>query len=102
MTDIQALQQSYNTLYSALRNYIWPMTTIEIIADLELEIYKAFPNLKTLDILCNKLFQSITDVISEDEELKAAYTELHRLVMSSSDTYVVMNKVNEVITDENI
>ena len=70
MISSKQLQNSYNRLYKCLREYIWPSDIISCIADLEIETYKAFPDLKCVRDSYNRLKFNCLRYIDDDEDMK--------------------------------
>ena len=45
MISAKQIQNAYVDLYEKLREYIWPAHVVSKIADLEISVYRAFPDL---------------------------------------------------------
>lgn len=84
MLNAKLLQNSYNKLYTSLRQYIWPMHVVDMIADLEVSIYKVFPDLLEVRNHYNRLKVECLRYISDDEDMKAKFEDF-REVLDSSD-----------------
>lgn len=54
------LQELYNNLYVHMRQYIWDVNVIDLLADIEIESYTAFPD---VDKLRSKLTQLRSSVL---------------------------------------
>ena len=87
MISAKQLQITYNRLYKCLREYVWPANIVSYIADLEIETYKAFPDLKELRNRYNKLKLECFKYIDDDEDLKAAFEDYREVLDSSSILY---------------
>lgn len=91
------LQNKYQTIYSAISNYLWPIDVVEHIADFEIACYSAFPDMinvrRTFDILKS----DVTDVIREDSELSDAFDQFDKFISDNTETYLPLRKVNEVV-----
>jgi hypothetical protein len=87
----------YNKLYICARNYIWNYYQVETLADLEIAIYKACPNIVEIRSALTRFYLACLDVIREDEEFKKAYEALNELLDSDDQIYTMLNKVGEVL-----
>ena len=96
MINAKQLQNSYNRLYKCLREYIWPSYIISYIADLEIETYKAFPDLECVRDSYNKLKFNCFKYIDDDEYMKEAFEDFREVLDSSSTLYSKLNSREEV------
>lgn len=48
MTSTSEYQILYNDLYEAMRRYIWDLDVVVALADVEIECYKRFPDIRAL------------------------------------------------------
>ena len=97
--DIQA---AYNYLYECMRNYIWDVDVIEILANIEVTSYDAFVDRDKLAKLLDSLYREIKDCFEDDEDFETAYTEFKDIVDGDDAQYVPLYKVNEVIVKEDV
>lgn len=74
MITLNDLNNAYIDLYSALREYIWDISTIELLAELETATYNRFADLDKVRHLFHnlKICISSTDVYKDDKELQDA------------------------------
>ena len=72
MKNAIELQNLYVKMYSQLRNYIWGLDTVEKIAEIEMQIYSAFPDCARLQKLFASLYDDVHPMFEEDEELEEA------------------------------
>lgn len=91
------LQNGYIDLYKQLREYIWDFNTVEILAELEISIFTAFPERDKVKSTLQSLKYQIKDQFEDNEDLKKAYESLEKLVESEDTFYGKIGKVNEVI-----
>lgn len=91
------LQNKYQTIYSAISNYLWPIDVVEHIADFEIACYSAFPDMVNVRRTFDILRRDLTDVIREDSELSDAFDQFNEFISDSTDTYLPLRKVNEVV-----
>ena len=85
-------------MYTHLRNYIWGFGTVEKLANLEIEVYSSFPDVKKVQSLFNSLYQDVREVCNEDEELATAVDTFKNLIESiDGDFYLKLDKVQEAI-----
>lgn len=87
----------YNKLYVCARNYIWNYYQVETLADLEVAIYKACPDIVEIRSALTRFYLACLDVIREDEEFKQAYEAMKDLIDSDKTIYTMLNKVEETL-----
>lgn len=91
MITSKELQNKYNTLYTCLRNYVWPMIVIESIADVEVDTYSSFPDLNILSSKLTKLENEVSRYLTDDEDLNSAFNEFHELLNSNDTLYAKLD-----------
>lgn len=91
------LEIAYTNLYRNLRNYIWEFSTVEKLVELEISIYKAFPDRDTIKNNLSSLYYDIKETLKEDEDLRDSYEKLKTIIESDETFYSKLDKVNEVI-----
>lgn len=97
MIGNKELQSKYNDMYIQLRNYIWDFNTIEALADVEIEVYTTFPNMKRLRSKFKALLIDIRDIYLEDGDLKKAVDTFKDFIESDEDSWARIKQVREVI-----
>lgn len=96
----QDYRNAYEKFYSAMRHYLWPYSTIEELAEVEVDIYTAFIDTVKLRADLSKLYSSIRDVCKDDDRLKDTYKSLSELLDTRDPSpYVRLLRVQE--TDPN-
>lgn len=100
MISYADIRVCYNKLYEEIRKYIWDFHTVEALADLEIACYQTCPDISNIRYCLSELHTHISSLFTEDEELQRAYEALHDLIYSEDEYYVKLNKVQEVIEDE--
>lgn len=98
MVDSLQLQSKYTKLYRTLIRYTWNFNTIQTLADFEVEVYTTFPDMQKLKSKLNQLKMCILPVYFNDEDIQSAYDDLEDTLNSSDETYVKLNRVQEVIS----
>ena len=93
MTNSAEIQNAYNKFYTQMRNYIWDFKTIDLLADLEIGIYRRFPNIEEVKRVLEKLRSKIDKVMVNDEDFQKAYDRLQKVL---SDTKVVFTLVRDI------
>jgi hypothetical protein len=88
----QIFRNLYIDLYSQLRNYLWDIETVQIIADLEIETHKAFPDVSLISTLTNRLKYYIMSTMSEDEDMKEAFDALQESLEENKDFVVFLRQ----------
>lgn len=100
MLNSNAIQVCYNDLYVALREYIWDISIVEKIADLEIAAYQKFPDVEVVKRKLNYLKYAVYNTIRDDEELSDAFEKFEELLDSKDalDLYSNIDKPQEVIS----
>ena len=93
MTNSAEIQNAYNKFYTQMRNYIWDFKTIDLLADLEIGIYRRFPNVEEVKRVLEKLRSKIDKVMANDEDFQKAYDRLQKVL---SDTKVIFTLVRDI------
>jgi len=88
----QIFRNHYIDLYSHLRKYLWDIETVEIIADLEIETHKTFPDINLISTLTNRLKYYIMSTMSEDEELQEVFTALEQALEEQNEFVVFLRQ----------
>lgn len=107
MTKIssQDFRNTYEKFYDDVRQYLWPYTFVEDLADLEVEIYTTFIDPEKIEKTINKLRSPLNEVIedNDDENLKKSFKELQDLLseVKEGEQYSLIKRVEEVNPDEN-
>lgn len=97
MLSYNELQSAYVDLYTQLRKYIWDFKTVEHIADLEIAVYRTFPDIADVSQRFNELNIDIRSVSFEDEDLKSAVDAFKEVLHTDDILYARLNQVREVI-----
>lgn len=93
-----ALQYAYNKLYEQLRKYLWDMNVVQQIASLEIEVYRAIPDLSSARQRFGTLHTSIKDTAKEDEDLLSAVELFRKTLESASDICCKLEAVREEVS----
>jgi len=102
MISYADIQNSYNKLYKEVRKYLWDFPAVEALADLEIACYRTCQDLPEISQALDKFLLYAHDIQVEDEDLDKAVINFQKLINSDDTTYVKLNKVNEVISSEDI
>lgn len=97
MLNYVELQTCYVDLYTELRKYIWDFPTVEKLANLEISVYKTFPDIEEVRRHLVALTQDVKHVFNEDPELKLAIDKFTETIDSVDSTYAKLNQVTEVV-----
>ena len=92
------IQNEYQKLYTQVRRYLWSFDTVEMLAELEIACYQAFPSLDDVKVKFSKFKREIAEKANEDAELKEAITDFEDVINSESTLYLTLNKVREVVS----
>ena len=89
---------SYEKFYKEMRNYLWDVATLELLADIEVATYQSFIDLQDLDNKLRRLYQMIRPIAEDDEFLQEAYDNFYDLVQDNkkSNMYCSLYRVEEV------
>ena len=87
MLNAKLLQNSYDKLYTSLRKYIWPIHVVDMIADLEISIYKVFPDLLEVRNYYNRLKLECLRYIPDDEDMKSKFEDFREILESSDEVF---------------
>ena len=97
MLSYNELQSAYVDLYIQLRKYIWDFKTVEHIANLEIAVYRTFPDIADVSQRFNELNVDIRSVSFEDEDLKSAIDAFKEVLDKDGTLYAKLNQVREVV-----
>lgn len=97
MISARILQNSYQNMYEEVRRYVWDIDTVEVLAELEISIFSAFPNMAKVKKFAHKFESLAHEAMKKDKELSKAVTKLIELVDSESITYHNIYQVREVL-----
>lgn len=98
MINSITIQTEYQKLYAQVRRYLWPFDVVEILAELEIACYQAFPSVQDIRGKFSKLQRELSDTAKNDEELQKSLTDFENVINSDDTTYLTLNKVREVIS----
>lgn len=84
-TQIQSL---YNVLYEQIAKYIWPYSTIETLANLEVAVYTSFPDLNEISKDMHSLKLDLEQAAEDDEDLKNAIDEFEDLISKKQEIFI--------------
>lgn len=99
MINANELQSAYVELYKCLRGYIWDVEVVELIANVEVECYKSFPDLRKLSSYLKLLKNEVRYKLPEpNEALNSAFDEFDNILDSNSNTdlYASLKTFHEV------
>ena len=86
----------YEPFYDAMRLYLWPYDILELLGNIEVEIYTDFMDREKLSRDFAKLRNNIREVISEDDNLEKRANDLQELIDSEdTDSYYPITRVAE-------
>lgn len=97
MINVADLQNVYVNLYKQLRKYIWNFSVVEDIADLEISVYQACPNMTNVGMCFRQVRTDVYEVEREDEDLKKALDKFQEVLDSGTETFFKLTNVREVV-----
>lgn len=97
MLNPKELQNYYLTFYKQMRKYIWDYSTVDVLADIEVETFRAFPDVHKVRKLVTKLRSMIRDIIADDKDLHKAIDSFLDILDEGEESYSKINQVREVV-----
>lgn len=95
MINAKLLQNAYVKLYKELREFLWDMPVIELIAELEVATFTAFPDIEDISNKLKKLSQLGKSIIEEDNDLKLRIDEFEKLLEEQPTVYASLKTFKE-------
>ena len=100
MITQQDLARKYVKLYECVRQYIWPVETVQDLAELEVATYERFPEIEEIRKKFDVFYRDIQLECLEDEDLNREVKAFKDIIESDDKIYSKLIKVNEVQTYE--
>lgn len=87
LTPASQLQSCYKDFYVQFRKYLWDFDAINALAELEVELYRVFPDLEKARAKCQELKRNLSyhTVFEEDEELRGTFEELENEIQETDE-----------------
>lgn len=100
MVSSKQLQNLYNDLYKIIRERLWPISTIEALANLEISIYDAIPDLSEVQKFATVLEREVIHYSDKDEYQKNLLVTIKDIIdyIEDGPSYLKLISVTEVIT----
>lgn len=98
MINSEELQTAYTRLYKQLRKYTWDFCTVQLIADLEISVYRRIPNMSEIRSVFSKLRSAVQDIVRDDGEFQSEVDAFQARLDEDDEVYTKLNQVREVIT----
>lgn len=100
-SDIQA---KYEKLYTFLMNFLWEFSTVQALADLEISIFKRFPDQEEMRRCLQKLKADIAQTYNElakddEEDFKDAMNSLEKAIENFENPGCELYSVEEFVHD---
>lgn len=86
-----------------MRKYIWSMKIVQILANLEVAVYKAFPDVEEVQKYYDALYRDIKYDLPKDEDTEdfyKAFTEFEDTLEGADTIYDEIYTVSEVLINE--
>lgn len=82
-----------------MRNYIWDFKTVEVLANLEVDTYRRFPNVDDIIKDTNQLKRliSTTDVFQDDLEFQTSFNRFEDLLSDIDTVYADLQTFRKVV-----
>lgn len=95
----QDFRNVYEKFYNRIRNYLWPIETLKVLANIECEIYSAFIDYTALRKYVDRLKSAINNTMKDDKFLSKEFNALNDLLVtvetSESSPYLQIQQVAE-------
>ena len=98
MISSSEFRSKYEKFYQEMRNYLWDIYTLQLLADVQMCAYTTFVDANDLKLKLEKLYMAIRQIAKDDEYLQEAYDDFYNLVEDNleSDYYYNLYQVEEV------
>ena len=101
------IQVKYEKLYKFLMDFLWEFQTVQALANLEIAIFKRFPDkdemIKCLSELKRSISFTYNEMAEDDEvEFKDAVEDLESAIENFEDPGCELYSVEEVLTDDEV
>lgn len=99
-------QNAYVDLFALMRNYIWDLDVVEMLADVEVDTYDAFLDLEKLSKDFQRLYSEIKEVAqdNDDKELQESADSFKKMIEDAinneESAYLDLYKVQEAAVHE--
>ena len=99
-------QNAYNELFALMRNYIWDLDVVEMLADVEVATYDAFLDIEKLNRCFQRLYPEVMDVAkdNDDDEMKKCADAFKKMIEDAinneESAYLDLYKVQEAAVHE--
>lgn len=98
------IQVKYEQLYEFLMEYLWEFTTVQALADLEIAIFKRFPDkdemIRCLRKLKSEISYTYNEMAADDlEDFKEAFEDLEETIEDYEESSCELYSVEELIDD---
>lgn len=80
LTSSQDFRNAYEKFYNRMRNYLWPIETLKVLGEIEVEIYSAFIDHEVLRKNLDKLKTRINSTMKDDKFLTKTFDALDALL----------------------
>ena len=86
MNSLKEAKILYERFYKQMRKYIWDIQVVALLAQFEIDLYQAFPDVEAVRKSFSNLRRAIKSVSDEDEELQKTIDNLQDYI-DSDDKY---------------
>lgn len=92
----QDFRNVYEKFYNDARRYLWPFDVLEVLSDIEVNIYSAFIDVPKLRVDFAKLRKAMQDVLQDDKLLSENVRKIEKLLEDKEpSSYLRLPRVNE-------
>ena len=101
----QDFRNAYEKFYQSIRRYLWPYQTLQVLADVECNIYSSFIDFDALKNALYKLFPLIKDEFADNEQFESRFNDILNLIDEATNpeysVYLRLDRVKETDPDLN-
>lgn len=100
MVNSKQLQNLYNDMYKIIRERLWPISVIEALANVEISIYEAIPDLSTVRKWITSLEREVIQYSDKSEYLDDLLISIRDIIEYIDDglSFLKLDVVTEVIS----
>lgn len=98
MTANTELQNLYMKLYHQVRKFIWDVEVVTCLANLEVSIFNAFPDISEARRNFHRFRSKVSFMEREDEELRQCLNDLQSKLDDLKEVYAKLDQVQEVVS----
>lgn len=88
MNSLKEAKILYERFYKQMRKYVWDIQTVALLAQFEVDLYQAFPDMEVVRKSFSRLRRAIKFVSDKDEELEKTIENLQDYIDSDNKYFM--------------